>query len=113
MRRRDDDAFMKAIAEEVLRDPNLSIEPATFAAMMQRFVELLAKEQARRPAHRPSPPVSIGQRTAMFVDTRSRTHSLAEAEQWAIAFVAKQWKLKPTTVARRYREYKRQQRGGK
>ncbi len=114
-RRRDDDAFMKAVAEEVLRDPNLSIESTVFTDMMRRFVELLAKEQARRPAHRPSPVVSTGRKVAIWVEARSRTHGLAEAEKWAIARVASSQKLKPSTVGRRYRAYRQQQkqRGGK
>ena len=57
----------------------------------------------------------VPRKVAIWVEARSRTHGLAEAEKWAIARVASSQKLKPSTVGRRYRAYRQQQkqRGGK
>jgi hypothetical protein len=48
-----DDAVMTIIAQAMLSDPNACPEPDTWRAMLERFLELLEQEAARRPPHRP------------------------------------------------------------
>jgi hypothetical protein len=112
-RRRRDDAVMLVMAETLLNEPSrYPIAPETFAPMMRRLIELLKNEQAKRPAHRPAAEASTGQSVETLVEAASRSRSADEAKKLAIGLVAKMRKLKPATVARRYREHK-QQRGGK
>jgi len=103
-RRRKEDAVMAILAQALLDEPGLRVKPEMRDAMLRRFLDLLAKEQARRSANRP--PELTGQLVA----------NLAEAcgsEKRAIALAAKIKKSNPESVTRRYREYKAQQRGGK
>ena len=105
-RRRKDDSWMAILAQEVLDDPILwtHIKPEARDAMLRRFLELIERELARRPSYRPK--VSTGQLVALLAEA-------TKSDQRAIALAAKMTKRKPATVARRYREYKAQQRGGK
>jgi hypothetical protein len=49
----DNDAVMALVAQEMLIDPEARPTPEMRRAMLERFLELLEQESARRPSHRP------------------------------------------------------------
>lgn len=97
--------MFEVMAEAMLEDPRYRIsDPEWRAKFLRRFLELLRKERARRPAHRPRE-VSAGETVALL-------HSCGKSEQAAIRLVTKMRNVQRATVERSYRQYK-QQRGGK